>query len=945
MIGCWLTREPKSFSRVAADRSRIGPVDGQPNGTRESDCGVGPRRHGETPRRFGVRRQFAPRWALRAGFLRRSFLGGAFMMFRSADSRTVESKTFRRRHAGRRSSPLLEQLESRLVLSGLLVEGAGPGKLPKVQVFDAATGKELYHFLAYGRRMRSGVRVAVGDINGDGTLDIVTAPGRFGPAKVKIFRGSDGALEGQFSVPRAQARGGLWVAAGDLQNTGAADIIVSPGLGRPVIRAYSGFAGHQVASFRADAGLPRGSWQGGARVAMGDLDRDGHADIVAVPTSGRPLVRVLSGATGAVLASYTAFSRPVPGGVSLAVGTIGLDRRLDVIVAAPSSPRSARVRVFDGLTGARTATFRAPGRGFADGVRVAAVSLGGGATDALALAPARGRGPGATVLDLSALELAQFGLPGAGPTVVYRLPNVSGGAFLAGANSVADSTPAVAVAVFNSPSSLSIPPIDRLAIYVPTSATSGTFEPVQPGDPRLVGKDITVLVHGWAPGYLDWVQYEAAQGHVLKWWETFQDQPGYDPSHPGTLGPASNWLLQGGPPGTTSAANLGLAQAISGRASPPSGAPSDPSAVVLAYSWIDDSATQTGFGSLQIPEDADLSEARTTLNGERLAVALETALGNAVGTAAKIQLIGHSHGSKVATVAADALSQAGYPLDQLTILDSPEDSYAVAAGAANFNWFFLQDLPLNRQSAQAPFVDNDISYFGTPYGGVTSDGSYTLSGNLSQVVDTQLYPDSVSVTDVSDEHSYAAWWYTGSSDPTLTGAATPGVGQLWSPLLPANSGSSNPVPGLSPYYQQNWSLSSHPADQQFVLNAQSSAPDQNYTFASAGVGTIDLQQANATIQQQTVSFQAPYYGYTGISFDYQFAGTAPGDSLTVLADGTEAFVMDPNLVGTQTLHATISLSSLPVENHTLTFILTSATANQSSEVTISNVNDFERNLF
>jgi FG-GAP repeat len=70
------------------------------------------------------------------------------------------------------------------VLSGFLVEGAGPDQAPEVRVFDATTGKALYHFLAYPDRMRSGVRVAVGDVNGDGTLDIVTAPGPFGPSLV-----------------------------------------------------------------------------------------------------------------------------------------------------------------------------------------------------------------------------------------------------------------------------------------------------------------------------------------------------------------------------------------------------------------------------------------------------------------------------------------------------------------------------------------------------------------------------------------------------------------------------------------------------------------------------------------------------------------------------------------------------------------------------------------
>ena len=58
----------------------------------------------------------------------------------------------------------------------------------------------------------------------------------------------------------------------------------------------------------------------------------------------------------------------------------------------------------------------------------------------------------------------------------------------------------------------------------------------------------------------------------------------------------------------------------------------------------------------------------------------------------KLQLIGHSHGSKVVSVAATALQQAKMRVDQVTILDSPEDDVTVAGDAANFNWYFLKDL-------------------------------------------------------------------------------------------------------------------------------------------------------------------------------------------------------------------------------------------------------------
>ena len=707
--------------------------------------------------------------------------------------------------------------------------------------------------------MKSGVRVAVGDVNGDGILDIVTAPGPGGPGVVKVFRATDGAPEGQFTVPKAQARGGLWVAAGDVEGTGIADIIVVARAGAPLVQVFRGSTGQPVTSFRADAGTARGTWRGGAKVATGDLDRDGHVDIVTVPVVGRPVVRVFGGVTGAVIASYRAFDRPVAGGASIAVGSLDAGRRLDVVVAAPGANDSARVRVLDGLTGAAISAFRTAGRGFAGGVNVGTLNFGGRTGDELALAPGRARGAGATVLDTSPLRFTRgVGAAGGAPTVAYRLPASPG----------APSSPApVRWPTRPRPSRRQAPSprcrcrSRRSSGWRSTTPPRGTFQPVQPGDSRLAGKDITVIVHGWAPGYLDWVNYEASKGHVLKWWETFPGQPGYDPP-PKNPGPDSDWLLQGGPPGTTPAAGTGLAQAIAERRFLGTGAPEDTNAVVLAYSWIDDSATPAwDFLHFQVPEDADLSEARTTLNGVRLASALGTVLGSSTAAAAEIQLVGHSHGSKVATVAAGALAGAGYPLRQLTILDSPEASGSlqgegvVEDGAANFNWFFLQDLTLNRQTASAPFVDNYISYFDAPYGGITSNGTVTLPSDLNQVVDVSLYPDSIDVIDLGDKHSYAAWWYTGSGDPTLNGNQPSGVGQYWSPMLPANGGSSSPVPGLSPYYQQDWSILSHPASTQFVLDAQSSSPAQNYTFTSAGVGTTTLQQANTTTQQQVVSFR------------------------------------------------------------------------------------------
>ena len=54
--------------------------------------------------------------------------------------------------------------------------------------------RQLFNFYAYAPNFTGGVRVAVGDVNGDGTPDIITAPGAGGGPHIKVFDGKTGAL-------------------------------------------------------------------------------------------------------------------------------------------------------------------------------------------------------------------------------------------------------------------------------------------------------------------------------------------------------------------------------------------------------------------------------------------------------------------------------------------------------------------------------------------------------------------------------------------------------------------------------------------------------------------------------------------------------------------------------------------------------------------------------
>src|SRR5262249_12498018 len=78
----------------------------------------------------------------------------------------------------------------------LVITGADAGAVftgPEVRVTDAATGAERFRFMAFPRSYHGGVRVALGDVNGDGTPDIIAGSGFGLGSLVRVFDGNTGA--------------------------------------------------------------------------------------------------------------------------------------------------------------------------------------------------------------------------------------------------------------------------------------------------------------------------------------------------------------------------------------------------------------------------------------------------------------------------------------------------------------------------------------------------------------------------------------------------------------------------------------------------------------------------------------------------------------------------------------------------------------------------------
>lgn len=470
--------------------------------------------------------------------------------------------------------------------------------------------------------------------------------------------------------------------------------------------------------------------------------------------------------------------------------------------------------------------------------------------------------------------------------------------------------------------------LTRLALFVPPDAgkpvTPDNFVSVSANDSRLIHRandhtNVYVVTHGWAPGFAKMVETYARNngGALLKWWQTLNTSL---PDAPKT--PASLEMFAGASASGTVISSVGLAQAILA---------SDPDAVVLAYSWIDNAATNDAVGV--VPANGYLSEAYTALNGQRLANALELALpADFHAEGGQLHVFGHSHGSKVATVATLALNETGnanFHVTQLSVLDSPEvyAKYGSVGGfvkqfdVANNLWFYLAGLDIDRKTpgATTTFVDHYVSQVDNLLGAIQGYNpldTSTTTDALQNVVDVDLNGRLLYSVFTPLLHSYAFNWYNGGSEPP---AKVPPVAIHWSPLL-----ADGQLPTAASYTQTWQSV----GDPQFLLapgpddHTVSVVPTfKDLEFLTTTVtdgssydrttGVLELNKTGTSDAGLTGFFIPSLKGMTGISFQYEFTEPGAGDQLVISVGLQEKvyYVMTGAVAGTTRGFGTLSLSS------------------------------------
>jgi len=258
--------------------------------------------------------------------------------------------------------------------ASLLAVGAGAGRGPSVRVFDYATSTEKFRFFAYEESFTGGVRTAVADVDGDGTPDIITATGVGGGPRIRVFSGVNGAPIRDYFAFEPEFRGGVFVAAGDVNGDGKADIIVGPEVGGgPRVTTFDGSNGAILNNFFAFDPNQRG----GVRVAVADFTNDGAADIVvATGNSVATRVRTFDGRTLSQLSEIAPYAANFTGGVFVAAGDVNGDGVPDIVTAADIGG-GPHVQVFSGTSGQAISSFFAFDAAFTGGVRVGLIDADG----------------------------------------------------------------------------------------------------------------------------------------------------------------------------------------------------------------------------------------------------------------------------------------------------------------------------------------------------------------------------------------------------------------------------------------------------------------------------------------------------------------------------------------------------------------------------------------
>jgi uncharacterized repeat protein (TIGR01451 family) len=268
-----------------------------------------------------------------------------------------------------------------------VADDAGWSSSSLVRLVDSATGAMVAQAFAFEPDFKTGVRTALGDLDGDGKNELLAVPnfGRVG--ELVVFQqnvASNGTVtlvkDARYNLQPfgAAYNRGLNLAVGDFTGDGLNDVAVSKSFGNGAVKVYESTPAAATGPLTLlRSFVPFRAGTGGAAIAAADfgtvtngrvvdaLRQDAKAELVVASAAGMaPVVRVydVSNSVPAVVDTIRPFSGAASGGLSVTTGRVNVDSIPDIIVSQGRGA-SSLVEVYDGRLGtaanARLARFAA----------------------------------------------------------------------------------------------------------------------------------------------------------------------------------------------------------------------------------------------------------------------------------------------------------------------------------------------------------------------------------------------------------------------------------------------------------------------------------------------------------------------------------------------------------------------------------------------------------